>query len=56
MLYLSKKRHKTNLKVFLYQISTSVKRSEKQLPSKANFSAFLLLNCPNFRLKLCEKP
>ena len=48
-------RHKTNLKVFQYQISTSVKRSEKQLASKASFSTFLELSCLNFRLKLCER-
>ena len=53
--YLSKKRLKTNLK-FLpnlpkYPISTSVKRAEKQLPSKANFSPFLQFNCPTFKLK-----
>ena len=37
-------------------MSTSVKRSEKQLPSKANFSTFLQLNCSNFGLNLCEIP
>ena len=31
-----------------------MKRSEKELPNKANFSNFLLLNCSNFRLKLFE--
>ena len=35
---------------------TSGKRLEKQLPSKANFGAFLQINCSNFRLKLGEKP
>ena len=33
-----------------------MKRSEKQLPSKANFSTFLQLNYSNFRLKPYEKP
>ena len=33
---------------------TSVKTSEK-LPSKANSSNFLQLNCSDFRLKLCER-
>ena len=28
-----------------------MKRSKKQLPSKAIFSTFLQLNCPSFRLK-----
>ena len=41
---LLKKRLKINLKFFKYQISTSVKRSEKQLPSKANFRPFFQLN------------
>ena len=36
----SKKRPKRNLKVCQYQILTSVKRSEKQLASKANFTTF----------------
>ena len=31
-------------------ILTSVKRSEKQLPSKENVRAFLQLNCSNFKL------
>ena len=48
------KRPKTNLKAFQNQILTSVKRSEKQLPGKANPDTFLQLNCSNFRLKLCE--
>ena len=56
LLYLSKERPKTILKVFQYQISTSVKRSEKQLESKANFSTFLELCSLNFDLKLCESP
>ena len=42
--FLSKKRHKTNLKVFQYHILVSVKRSEKQLASKANFSTICKLN------------
>ena len=32
-----------------------MKRLEKQLPSKANFTTFLQLNCSNFRLKPCER-
>ena len=36
-----------------YQILTSAKRSQKQLPSKANLSTCLELNCSNFRSKLC---
>ena len=55
LLYLSKKCPKTNLKFLQYQILTLVKRSEKQLPSKANFSLFLLLTCSNFRLKLWDR-
>ena len=55
LLYLSKKCPKTNLKVLQYQILTLVKRSEKQLPSKANFSLFLLLTCSNFSLELCDR-
>ena len=35
-------------------MSTSLKRSEKQLPIKANVSSFLHLNCSNFRLN-CVK-
>ena len=44
-----------NFKGFQYQIWTSVKRSEKQLSSKTNFSTFLyfLVSSSNFRLKLC---
>ena len=42
--YLSKKRRKTNFKLFQYQILTSVKRSEKQLASKANLEVFCNLN------------
>ena len=41
LIYLSKKRPKANLKVFYYQISSSVKRSEEQLPSNATFINFL---------------
>ena len=44
------------MNVFQYQISTSVKRSEKQLSSKANLSTFLQLSYLNSRLKLCEGP
>ena len=55
LLYPSEKRTKTNLKLFQYQIQTSVKRSEKQLPSKANFCFFFLLNCSNFKLKQCKR-
>ena len=36
-------------------MSTPVKRSEKQLPSEANFRTFLPLNCSKFRLKQCER-
>ena len=50
-----KKRTKTNLKFFDYQIWTSVKRSEKQLPNTASFSHFFQLNCCNFRLKHCKR-
>ena len=46
---LSKKCSKTNLKVLQYQILTSVKISEKQLPSKTKFYSFLQLSCSNFR-------
>ena len=40
-LYLFKSRPKVNFKVFHNEISTSVKRSEKQLASKANSDTFL---------------
>ena len=50
------KRLKTNFKVLNYQILTSVKKLEKKLRGKANFSIFLLLNCFNFKLKLFERP
>ena len=33
----------------------NVNLSEKQLPSKTNFSTFLQLNSFNFRLRLCER-
>ena len=33
-----------------------MKRSEKQLQSKANFGHVFQLNCPNFKLKQCERP
>ena len=33
----------------------AVKRSQKQLPTQANFNMFLQLNCFNFRLKLFER-
>ena len=33
-----------------------MERSEKQLPSKANFSHFFQLNCSNLRLKQCAGP
>ena len=45
-----------NLKVFRYQIWTSVKRSEKELSSTTNFSIFLQLHSSNFSLKLYQKP
>ena len=45
-----KKHSKTNLKVYSYKIPTKVKRLEKQLSSKANFSRFLSLFKSNFRL------
>ena len=33
-----------------------MKRLEKQLPSKANFSHFFKNNCSNFMLEQCERP
>ena len=33
-----------------------MKRLEKQLQSKANFRTFLCGNCPNSKLKQCERP
>ena len=38
--------------IILKQISTSVKRSEMQVPINAKFSTFLKLNCSIFRLEL----
>ena len=63
LLYLSKKRPKTNLtslsipkestkQVFQYQISTLGERSERQLASKTNSNTFLQLSCSS--LKVCE--
>ena len=49
-----KKGPRTNLKDFQYQIWTLVKRSEKLLSSKTNFSTFLQISCSNFKLKLCH--
>ena len=46
-LYFSKKPPKTNLKLFWYQISPSVKIPEKQLPSKADFRTWLPRNYSN---------
>ena len=54
LLFLSKIRPKTTFKVFQYQILTSVKKSEKHLANKPNFSTFLQLSYLNFKLKLCE--
>ena len=56
ILYLYKKGPKTDLEFFLYQISTSVKQPEKQLPSKAKFRTLLPLVCPSFRSEQCEGP
>ena len=55
LLYLSKRRPWPSLKVFRYQIWTSVKGSVKLAASKTEFSTFLQLSCSNFQLKLCEK-
>ena len=33
-----------------------MERSEKQLPSKANYMTFLQPICSNFRLKVFERP
>ena len=63
LLYLSKKRPKTNLtslsipkestkQVFQYQISTLAERSERQLASKTNSNTLLQLSCSS--LKVCE--
>ena len=65
LLYLSKKRPKTNLtslsipkdstkQVFQYQILILAEKLEMQLASKTNFNTFLQLSCPRFRLKVCE--
>ena len=51
LVYLSKNCTRTNLKFFQCQVLTSVKKSEKQLQSKANFSHLFQLNCSNFKLK-----
>ena len=48
-----KKHFRLNLKVFQYQIQTSVKRSGKQLSSKTNFNTFSQLNSSSFSKKLC---
>ena len=50
-----KKYYILNLKCFQYQISASVKRSEKYLSSKTIFSSFLHVSCSNYRLKLCQR-
>ena len=47
-----KKHSGPNLKVFQYQIWTSVKSLEKQFPSKTKFNMILQLSCSNFALKL----
>ena len=51
-----KKHPRPNLKGFQYQILTLVKRLGKELSSKKNFSAFLLISCSDHRLKLCQRP
>ena len=43
----SKEHPKTNLKIFHYQILTSVKKLEKQLPSKENLAHFCNLISPS---------
>ena len=48
-----KKPSRPNLKGFQYQAWSSVKRSEKYLSNKTNFSIFLQINCSKFSLKLC---
>ena len=45
-----------NSKALQYQIYTSMKRSKKQLSSKANFSSLLQVSCFNCWLKLCSRP
>ena len=47
-----KKRSRPDFKVFRWRISTSVKRSEKKLKSKTEFSTSLQPSCFNFSLKL----
>ena len=37
-------------------MSTSVKSSEKQLPSHENVGTILEINCSNFTLEKVEKP
>ena len=51
-----KKSPRPNSKALQYQIYTSMKRSKKQLSSKANFSSFLQVSCFNCWLKLCSRP
>ena len=48
LFYLSKKCPKTNLIVSQYQISTSFKRSGKQLASEVNFISFFATKQPEF--------
>ena len=55
LLCLSKKLHRLNLKFFQFQIWTSLKRSEKQLPIKTNFCPFLQIGCTNVSLKLYQR-
>ena len=50
-----RKHPRPNLKGFQNQIWTSITKSGKKLVSKASFSAFLEMNCSNFRLKLCQR-
>ena len=54
LLYIFKKTHAPNLKIFRYRIWTSVQRSEK-LSSKTKFSLFSHTSYSNFRLKLFFK-
>ena len=44
------------LEMLLTPNSTSFKRSEKHISSKASFRAFLPRDGSNFRLKQCERP
>ena len=55
LLCLSKKLHRLDFKFFQFQIWTSLKRSEKQLPSKANFCPFLQIGRTNVSLKLYQR-